>query len=233
MTVWDELKPVLLDLEAAHALTGYPDPRSDANRAPPIEIHLAAWATDAAENLHRRFGDDLQLVVGVLRYPECRPWKSTVVMRTSPIVDAIERGIETALVAPVTVSSGHTTKSGLRVHNMTTDTIIVVTKGYVTGVIVDPRTGRGVGGGPQSYVTARMSDADTGLDRPVDTQPQIVGFRVEAGGTEVIPLLVGTASGLPELGYAIPAGDWSVRVILELEDGRCLSTPLLPITVTA
>ena len=120
------------------------------------------------------------------------------------MVDAMERGIETALVAPVAVSSGHTAESALRVHNMTTDTIIVVTKGYVTGVIVDPRNGRGVGSGAQSYVTARMSDPDTGLDRPVDSQAQIVSFPVTAGGTEVIPLLVATASGLPDLGYAIP-----------------------------
>ena len=234
MTIWDELKVVLLDLEGSGALAAYPDPRIDEDREPPFEIRLNPWATEAAETLHQRFGDDVELIVGFLRYPECRPWKSTVVMRTSPVVDATERGIETALVAaPVTVSSGHTVESALRVHNMSTDTIIVVTKGYVTGVIVDPRNGRGVGGGAQSYVTARMRDPDTGLYRPVDSQPQIVPFPVTAGGTVVIPLLVGTASGLPELGYAIPAGDWAVRVILELEDGGYLRTPLLPITVTS
>jgi hypothetical protein len=231
MTVWDELKVVLLDLEGSGALAAYPDPRVDEGREPPFEIHLAAWATDAAEDLHLRFADNVELIVGFLRYPECRPWNSTVVVRTSPVVDAMERGIETALVAPVAVSSGHATESAQRVRNMTTNTIIVVPKGYLTGFIVDPRNGRGVGGGAQSYVTARMSDPDTGLVRPVDSQPQIVPFRIMPGGTEVIPLLVDTASALPDLGYAIPAGDWAVRVILELEDGSYLRTPLLPITV--
>jgi len=73
MAVWDELKIVLLDLEGSGALVSYPDPRSDVGQEPLFRIHLAPWATEAAENLHRRFGDDVRLIVGFLRYPECRP----------------------------------------------------------------------------------------------------------------------------------------------------------------
>lgn len=45
-------------------------------------------------------------------------------------------------------------------------------------------------------------------------------------------MLVGTASDSAQLGYAVPPGEWAVRVTLELGDGRRVRTPMLPITVT-
>jgi hypothetical protein len=233
MTVWDELKVVLLDLQGSGALVMYPDPRVDDNRQPPFQIRLQAWATNAAESLHHRFGDNVELVVGFLRYPERKPWKTTVVMRTSPVIDAREISIETSLLEPVLVPSGYTARSMLSIHNATSDPFTVVTYGHLTAVIFDPRTGRGVGGSAQRYVTARVSDPDTGLDAPANTSSApIVPFPVAPGSTGLIPVLVGTSSGLPELGYAIPAGEWAVQMTLELEDGRYLRTPMLPITVT-
>lgn len=49
--------------------------------------------------------------------------------------------------------------------------------------------------------------------------------------SEKIPLLVGTASIDPALGYTVPPGDWAVRATLRMADGTQLSTPLLPLTV--
>jgi hypothetical protein len=40
MTVWDELKVVLLELESSGALVRYPDPRVDEDCQPPFQIHL-------------------------------------------------------------------------------------------------------------------------------------------------------------------------------------------------
>jgi hypothetical protein len=168
-----------------------------------------------------------------LRYPKRKPWKTTVVMRTSPVLDAKELGIETTLVAPVVVSSGHTAQSMLSVHNGTGDPITVMTYGNVTAVVVDPDTGRAVGCGVQRYLTARVSDPETGLDVPANaSSAPIVPFPVAPASTGLIPVLVGAASALPELGYVIPAGHWAVQMTLELEDGRYLRTPQLPITVT-
>ena len=70
MSVWDQLKVALLNLEGSGALASYPDPSVDEGRQPPFVIRLAPWATDAAEELHQRFGDDVELVVGLLHYPE-------------------------------------------------------------------------------------------------------------------------------------------------------------------
>ena len=72
---WDDVRAALLGLEGSGALTQYPDPRSDEAQQPPIEIHLAPWATDAAAELHRRFGDNVKLVVGSLLYPSGERWR--------------------------------------------------------------------------------------------------------------------------------------------------------------
>ena len=84
MTVWDELKVVLLELESSGALVGYPDPRMDEGRQPPFGIDLAPWATDIAKELHHRFGDDVELVVGAFSYPDRKPQREhRVRQRTS------------------------------------------------------------------------------------------------------------------------------------------------------
>jgi hypothetical protein len=56
-------------------------------------------------------------------------------------------------------------------------------------------------------------------------------FRVAAGQTARVPLLVATDSFLPDLGYAIPAGDWGVQATLDPALGHAGRTPILPITV--
>ena len=98
--------------------------------------------------------------------------------------------------------------------------------------LVHPRTGEVVGG----Y---------TGY------QPApLVLFVVDPASATVVPLLVGTGSRSPELGYAVPAGEWAVQATLVLDHGRrpgwhrrglalnstgqrLLRTPLLPITIRA
>jgi len=72
VAVWDTLKTEIervLD-EYPGALQGYPDPRSDRGREPPLSIGLAPWATEVARDLHDRFGDDIVLDVGALRFPD-------------------------------------------------------------------------------------------------------------------------------------------------------------------
>jgi hypothetical protein len=60
---------------------------------------------------------------------------------------------------------------------------------------------------------------------------------VVPGATERIPLLIGTASVVPDLGYAVPPGMWGIQVPLDLLwDGHTQEprrTPVLPLTITA
>jgi hypothetical protein len=131
------------------------------------------------------------------------------------------------LDAPIIVSSGHTVRGALRIHNLRADTIVICTNGQVTAQVVDPRSRAVVGGFAGGQILPG------------------VYFRAAPGETVVVPVLVGTASLLPELGYAVPAGEWAIRATLELADDsgegwqrslterRRLRTPLLPITVTS
>jgi hypothetical protein len=132
--------------------------------------------------------------------------------RPIPDIDPNEMTVE--LDAPVVVASGHHVHGALRVNNLSADPIVIKTNGVVTAQVVDPRTGEVVGG----YSGAQRAP--------------LIRFDVAATSTTVIPLLVGTGSRSPDLGYAIPAGEWAVQATLMLEDGRCVRTPLLPIRIT-
>ena len=87
--------------------------------------------------------------------------------------------------------------------------------------MVDPATGEVVGG----YAGFQ-------------TLP-LVMFRVPPGGTERIPLLIGTASFTGRLGYAVPPGSWGLQATLQLAPDSAIRvrvprrTPVLPLTVTA
>jgi len=117
------------------------------------------------------------------------------------------------------VRSGHTLRHGLLVSNLTRQELTIATNGQVTAVVVDPRTGQAVGGFAGFQTLAG------------------VFFRVAARTTERIPLLIGTASFTPELGYILPSGSWGVQVPLDLAPDILTRhrrlTPVLPLTITA
>src|SRR6185312_4511404 len=175
MAVWDELKVVLVRLrhEQPRALLGYPMPEVDEGRRPPFNIRLAAWASATAEDLHRQFGDDVDLTVGALTYPPGRPAPSPPAAdERSGLLDPRELTAE--LDGPAIVRSGESVGHGLLLTNLTEQHVQIETNGHVTADVVDPSTGEVIGGssGPQLL-------------------PLIV-FRVEPGQTQRIPLLIGT-----------------------------------------
>lgn len=220
MAAWDELKEVILQLrdEQPGVLMGYPTPEVDEGRVPPFGIILAPWATAAAEELHRQFGDDVELTVGALPYPPARhPRPQPATAPPSDLLDPQE--ITVALDGPAVVRSGHTLRHGLLVRNLTRQELTIATNGDVTAVVVDPRTGQAVGGFAGFHSLAG------------------VFFRVAAGASERIPLLIGTASFTPELGYILPPGSWGIQVPLELAPDILTRhrrlTPVLPLTITA
>jgi hypothetical protein len=214
VAVWDTLKVEIQRIldGIPGALLGYPDPRSDRGREPPLGIQLAPWAVEVAQDLHDRFGEEVALQVGALTYPGRAPVLARL-PDLGPVLDPNELAVE--LPSPLEVRSGYDLRSALRVRSRADGDLDIRTNGGVTGYIVD------LGGG------APLGGYAGGQRLPMVT------FRVEPSGSTEIPLLVGTASFVPDLGYAIPAGSWGLRVPLVLGDGRRLSTPTLPITVTA
>jgi len=220
MAAWDELKGVLVRLreEQPGALMGYPMPEVDRDRVPPFMIELAPWAATVAEELHRQFGDDVELTVGALPYPPgARPRRQSAATLPSDLLDSREITVE--LDGPAVVRSGHTLRHGLLLHNLSGRDLQIATNGQVTAAVVDLQTGEVVGGF-SGWQTAPL-----------------VIFRVAAGATERIPLLVGTASATPRLGYVVPAGEWGIQATLTLgpdpRDSPRRRTPILPLTITA
>jgi hypothetical protein len=226
MTVWAGLREALSRLAAGQpgALQGHPGLDTDEPGPPPYQIWLAPWASAAAEDLHRQFGDQVDLTVGAFGYPPGRPsrWPPGPPGEPAPLLAANEAGAE--LDGPAVVRSGHTLDHGLLVRDRSGAGLAIATNGRVTAVVVDPATGQVVGG-----------------FAGFQTLPGVV-FRVPPGGTGRIPLLIGTASMNERLGYVVPPGDWGVQATLSLladaddplsreQAGR--RTPVLPLTIIA
>jgi hypothetical protein len=219
MAVWDELKVVLARLRDQQPcpLTQFPMPEVDEGRQPPFTIGLAPWATATAEELHRQFGDDVKMTVGALPYP---PGRQPPRPAAAPPVDLLDpHEIAAELDGPAVVRSGHTLRHGLLLRNLTSRELQIATNGQVTAAVVDPATGEVVGG----YAGFQ-------------TLPLII-FRVAPRQTGQVPLLIGTASCTPRLGYAIPPGDWGIQATLTLgphpRDSPRRRTPVLPLTIAA
>jgi hypothetical protein len=63
LAVWDELRGVLARLrdEQPGVLMMYAMPEADEGGPSPFVIRLAPWAAATAAELHRQFGDDVEL----------------------------------------------------------------------------------------------------------------------------------------------------------------------------
>jgi len=225
MVAWGELREALVRLlaEQPDALRAYPGVDRDEG-APPYFIELAAWAEEAAAGLDRQFGDGVHLTVGALPYPPGRAprWPRRPRPEPAPLLAADEA--EAELDGPAVVRSGHELRHGLLIRDRSGAGLAIATTGQVTGSVVDLATGDVVGG-------------FTGWVHSV-----LVTFRVPPGGTERIPLLIGTASTTERLGYAVPPGDWGVQATLELlpddessydRERTRRRTPVRPLTITA
>jgi hypothetical protein len=179
------------------------------------EVRLAPWAEEVAADLHARFADRLDVTLGFFSYPDrgLPNWEWRDMREGLAIVDPA--WLEVVLDGPLTVVSGHTANHRLVISNRGESEIAIATNGRLTGFVVDPDSGSLVG---------------------VSVEPQpmpLVRFKAAAGATVTIPFLVGTASVVPELGYAVPAGTWVAQAILTLDVNRELLTPELPFTVVA
>ena len=215
-SIWDRLKPEISTLhnDPSRPLRAYPDPRVDEGRSAPFRVQLAAWATGEAAELHARLGDGVDLVVGHLAYPNpTRPeWLEHVLARRPEPADPSV--LVATLAGALEVPSGQDARAEIRVENRSEQTLEIKTNGQLTAMVVDLRTGEIVG----TFAGAQRL-------------PLIV-FKAVPGGSVAIPILVGTASLDPRLGYAVPPGRWGLDAELVTNQGR-LRTAVLPFTISA
>jgi len=222
MATWDELREALsrLLIHQPGALRGHPALAQDDAGPPPYRVALAAWAKESAAGLDRQFGDRVELTVGALPYPPGRASGRGRVREAAPLLGPDEGEVE--LDGAAVVRSGRTLHHGLLVRDRSGGGLAIATNGQVTGGVVDLATGAVVGG-----FAGRQ------------TAPLVV-FRVPPGGTERIPLLIGTASTDERLGYVVPPGEWGIRATLSLmpdgeppysRDRIRRRTPVFPLTI--
>jgi len=221
MAVWDDVKRVIVRLkdERPSPLRQWPDPSYD-EHLPPFRIHLAAWAVSTAADLLDQFGDDVDLTVGALPFPprrlrEPRPDVGQRADQLDPYLATVE--LDGAAVVP----SGHTLHHALFLRNLSLDEINLATNGQLTADVVDLETEQVVGG----FAGAQLLRG--------------VMFYIAPGEIERIPLLIGTESFVPDLGYTVPAGQWGMQTTLSFgsdptdsRDSVDWRTPVLPLTIT-
>jgi hypothetical protein len=212
MTGWQSLRVDLRRLreESPGALVVWPSPDSE-RREPPIRIQLAAWATEIAAMLNAKYGSLLELQVGAMTFPARQLWLSEDLpqLRGAPAEPA---GLEVEALSPLSVRTGRYTHEDVLVTNRTAHEQVLLTNGALTSAVTDS-SGSIVG----LYVG------------PLNARR--VGFAVESHQSRPVPVLIGTASMVPDLGYAVPPGHWRLVIALQTDSGHMLSTPL-DITIT-
>jgi hypothetical protein len=216
LAAWEGLRVELLRLRevSPRVLRGYPMP-NPGHRRPPVEIHLAPDAEATAADLHARFGDFVSLQVGALGYPpESALPPTSLGTENAGLLPVDPAEIRLVLDGPLTIRTGDTTTHHVLVTNQSDRDIGIETNGHLTATIGEADTGAPVGG----YAGAQRLP--------------LVTFTAGPSKTVRIPLLVGTASYRPELGYTVPPGTWHLTARLRLADGRHLVSPPLELTIT-
>jgi hypothetical protein len=209
MSTWDDLKPALVVLRdrRPQALREYPDPRVDEGRVPPFRIVLAAWAVDAAADLRTQFGNDVELHLGFQRYPTGALLGSRVTnVRPRLLPDEIEASVPD----DIEVKSGYDARFEM---HLTQNGLEQVVLHNVIAQVIDPASDRVVG-------------AFAGAQRAM-----LIRYRVEPGKTTSVPIVLGTASLDPQLGYALPPGRWPMHVTFSIENQERYRTPPILITI--
>ena len=175
-----------------------------------LDIGLWADQVELAASLHQRYGEAVVITVGYFPYPDIESGRAAAVASNQEPADlaALPHEVSLTLEEGIEIRSGSHVSSQLTIRNESTLDLVA---GKLLPSVVDPTTGRVVGG-YEGAITLELRR-----------------YHVPAGASQAIPVLIGTASTRPELGYAVPPGPWAIRMLLQLGDGgfQCM----LPIDV--
>jgi hypothetical protein len=175
-----------------------------------LAVGLWADQADVAASLHRRYGAAVVLTVGYLPYPDIEMGNAAdgLSHQEVPELPALPEEVSLILEEGIEIRSGSHVSSTLSIRNESSFELVA---GKLIPPIVDPTSGRVVGG-YEGAITMELRR-----------------HQVPAGASNELPILIGTASTRPELGWAMPPGDWAIRIPLQLGDEGFQRT--LPIEV--
>ncbi|GAA3139088.1 hypothetical protein JOF29_000281 [Kribbella aluminosa] len=214
MVGWESLREDLLRYreESPRPLVVWPSPSTERRHERRFRIQLAAWATGIAGELHAKYGDLVELQVGALTFPGRQLFVDELARQLHG--EPADRGELTAdLLAPLTIRSGHHSKQDVLVTNHAAHQQVLITAGDLHSTVTD------------------SSGAVVGLYVGPHNAPRIE-FPIDPGHSRPVPALIGTASLVPDLGYAVPPGTWALVITLQTVSGFYLSTPL-ELTITS
>ncbi|WP_405069687.1 hypothetical protein OG558_08320 [Kribbella sp. NBC_01510] len=212
MAGWESLRVDLRRLrdESPGALVVFPAPDFE-RRERRFRIDLAAWATDIAVMLNAKYGDVVDLRVGAMTFPARQLWV-TDYSRQLHGEPAESAGLDVQPLSPLTVRTGWYKHQDVLVTNRAAHEQVLLTAGDLTSAVTDS-SGSVVGLYVGPHTMAR------------------VGFAIEPHQSRPVPVLIGTASVVPDLGYAVPPGQWQLVIAPQTDNGNILTAPM-EITIT-
>lgn len=166
------------------------------SRSAPGQLTLRAPYADIAADLHRRYGDALDITVGSKPFPPERITESAAVPVPVSTVSLPHLAIVLHFETPAVVA-GEDLRGSATLTNRGHGPLSFIT-GPMTGGVRQPGDDKLAG-------TFRGSLAAAGLI--VDLRP---------GQSKDIPVLIGTASCLPDRSYVVPAGTYEAVTILSV-----------------
>lgn len=180
------------------------DERRVLGQSGPGQVTLRASFADIAADLHRRFGDALDITVGSKPFPPERITEFRTVALPVSNVDLPHLAVELHFEA-TTVVAGEDLRGTATLTNHGQDRLWFIT-GLATGGVRRPGDNKLAG-------AFRGAVAAVGLN--VD---------LRQGQSRDIPVLIGTASCLPDRSYVVPAGAYEAVASLSVnrrdDDGR-------------
>jgi hypothetical protein len=183
-----------------------------------VSVTLRADAVRVAAELRGRYGEAVDVTVGFLHYPECGvppSWGAANSDRLQPTHNPLPQWLHVVVDHDLRVRSGENLSSTIRLVNEGGQEVVAHTNGQITAPVVDPKSNEVVGG----YSGAQVAP--------------LIRFPAPPNDSVEIPLLVGTASRLPRLGYTVPPGEWAIEVAVGLGVDGTFSAPPMPLIVVA
>jgi hypothetical protein len=169
-------------------------------------FHLRADLESLAATLFERFGDAIELTVGIFPYPPNRPLSHIERMNTDrPLVPAPNvidvPGLDAHFMQPLPRIVNGVCDDAIVVLTNVGDVQIEISMGAASVALVDPNSGVIVGG----------------FHGAVAASAQIV--KLDPGQRVEIHALVGTTSYQRDLGYVVPPGRYVARARIPVSPG--------------